>query len=126
MLFPMSNIVLDAISPRHQKSVNLNRKEFLKSTKINTEFRVITKPPPKEPTISPSININLQFSATEVFSGSIKQQVSTTNRNPDHSYKLLFVKVSKRKTNDSVRNIHHQEPLPPIQILKNMSLMREI
>ena len=94
----MSDIALYTILPRHQKIVNLNQKVFQNGTKNNTEFRVITKPPPKEPIIYPSININLLFSGTEVFSGSIKQQISTTNRNPDHYYKFRFGKVSKRKS----------------------------
>ena len=52
VLFTMNVIAFYTILTGNQiKFINLNWKEFQNSAKINTEFRVITKPPPTEPAI---------------------------------------------------------------------------
>ena len=119
VFFPMTVMASDTILPGHQNEIyqRSNRKEFQNGANINTEFEVITKQPPIEPAIPPSINIDFLLSATEAFNGEIKQHLSTTDRDPDQYWKSLLDTVSEKKSDDDVRNSHHQEPLTPIQYL---------
>ena len=88
--FPITGIVSYIIFPGNLKKIHLNRKEFHNGADINTEFRVVTKPPPTDPEFTLYINIDFLVSSNEVFNGEIKQQIRMNNREPEPYWKYLF------------------------------------